>query len=194
MINGWTITYGTVGAIILWSGINNVPLSNALKDIVQGQSLPDNNASDAANNQTSATVTALANANSAKDVSANTITSIQNYGATVLVASTYGWGPPGNEFACLTEVINRESGGNALATNSESGAFGIAQALGHGLGAATQGTITNEYGGYGVPNSTCKSANSGDPTSQLVWMMAYIKETYGDPVGAWNSEQTRGYY
>ena len=109
-----------------------------------------------------------------------------------MVAGTYGWAT-GQQWASLTEVINRESGGNPNAMNA-SGAYGIAQALGH-AGPGDAGSVSSTaYGGYGVPASTCTAANSGNASAQLVWMMAYIKETYGSPEGAWSSEESRGFY
>jgi hypothetical protein len=108
-----------------------------------------------------------------------------------MVASIYGWGA-GQEFASLTEIIQAESGGDENAMNP-SGAYGIGQALGHGT-ANTAGTVTNQYGGYGVPDSTARAANSGSAMAQLVWMCAYIKATYGDPVKAWAFHVSAGYY
>ena len=99
----------------------------------------------------------------------------------------------GAQWAALTNVIERESGGNPAAMNA-SGAYGIAQALGH-AGPGDAGSVSRTaYGGYGVPTSTNIGANSGNATDQLIWMMAYIKSAYGSPEGAWASEQSRGFY
>lgn len=183
-ISGLSVAYTAVGGIILWSGITGQTLSQTFKDIASGQA-PKATASNAQSN------TAAANVGSSGPVTANTVTTIQNYNLARLVASTYGWGT-GQEFASLTEIIQNESGGNPLAANP-SGAFGIAQALGHG-NAATQGTYSDSYGGYGVPTSTCVAANSGSASAQLVWMMAYISQTYGDPIKAWSFHVANGYY
>ena len=182
-VSGLSVTYTVVGGIILWSGIKGTTLSATFKDIASGNA-PQAPATTASN-------TAATGVGASGPVTANTITSIQNYSLARLVASTYGWGA-GQEFASLTEIINAESGGNPQAMNP-SGAYGIAQALGHG-NAATQGTYSDSYGGYGVPTSTCVGANSGNATDQLVWMMAYIQQTYGDPIKAWSFHVANGYY
>lgn len=197
-INGFSVAYTTIGGILLWSGIKGETISQTFQDLLKGRA-PDTNQEPitpgpVAVNQTTASDVSVANASNPSGKQApNTITSIQNFGLAGVIASTYTWSPGTKEFAALTEVINRESGGNPNATNAQSGAYGIAQALGHGT-ANTQGTVTNQYGGYGVPDSTSRAANSGNASAQLVWMMAYIQATYKDPIGAWNSEQTRGYY
>jgi Transglycosylase SLT domain len=204
-ISGLAVAYTTLGGIILWSGIKGETLTQTIKDVASGKAPATNqqrigtptlgvssgSSSSGSSGSAGSAGSAAVGSASGGPVTASTVTTIQNYGLARLVASTYGWAS-GNEWASLTEVINRESGGNPNAMNP-SGAYGIAQALGHGT-SATRGTVTNEYGGYGVPTATCISANSGNASAQLVWMMAYIKETYGDPVGAWQSEESRGFY
>ena len=88
----------------------------------------------------------------------------------------------------------RESGWNPLANNSSSGAFGIAQALGHGVpgGAAPNGR--NEYGGYGLTTAEARAANEGNPVYQIMWGLNYIRETYGSPSAAWAHETSAGWY
>jgi hypothetical protein len=87
-----------------------------------------------------------------------------------------------------------ESGWSATARNS-SGAYGIAQALGHGQGAATVGTTgINEYGGYGVSDATAKAANSGSAAAQIAWFLAYIRSRWGNPENAWANEQANHWY
>lgn len=201
-IDGIGVAYVGAGFVIAYSGIKNTTIRGTLTAFLKGaQPIASptgpvsvgvtDNPSGNPSNQTTPGDTAIGAA-SGGPVTATTVTSIQNYGLARLVAGTYGWAG-GNEWASLTEVIDRESGGNPNAVNPSSGAYGIAQAYGHGT-SATRGTVTNEYGGYGVPDSTAVGANSGNATDQLIWMMAYIKATYGDPAGAWKSEQERGSY
>lgn len=73
-------------------------------------------------------------------------------------------------------VAMRESGWNQFARNPGSGAYGIPQAL--------------------PPSKMGAAANppESNPTAQINWMVGYIKSVYGSPVGAWNSEVTRGWY
>lgn len=187
-INGFSLGYTAAGGIVLWSGITGQPLSTVIRGLLKGQAPQQ---APAPVSQTTAADTAIGAASGGTTVP-GAVTSIQNYGLAQMVAGTYGWAG-GPEFAALTNVISRESGGNPNAVNPTSGAYGIAQALGHGT-AATAGTVTNQYGGYGVPDSTCIAANSGNASAQLVWMCAYIKSAYGDPIAAWHQEQTGGYY
>lgn len=104
---------------------------------------------------------------------------IQTYARNLL--AKYGWSGQWDSF---NNIVNSESGWNPLAANPSSGAYGIAQALGHG-DAATQGTNSDMYGGYGLTDAQAKAANSGDPYTQILWMMNYIQDRYGSPNAAW---------
>jgi hypothetical protein len=97
---------------------------------------------------------------------------------------SYGWSVSG-QFGCLDELWIRESGWNRLAMNPGSGAFGIAQALGHGL-SGTGGTYGNQY--------PSRAANDGDTAAQEKWGLTYVEDTYGSPCGAWAHETARGWY
>ncbi|WP_208008417.1 hypothetical protein [Agromyces protaetiae] len=90
-----------------------------------------------------------------------------------LMAAMYGWGD--DQFGCLVQLWNRESGWNVHAANS-SGAYGIPQAL---------------------PGSKMASAgpdwqNSAD--TQIRWGLGYISGRYGTPCGAWDSFNAKGWY
>ena len=107
------------------------------------------------------------------------------------VAKAYGWGSGGN-WNALTHLLAGESGGNPNARNPSSGAYGIAQALGHGTGCSAAANGTNEYGPqYGLSCAQAKSANSGNITQQARWMMGYIKAVYGSPAQAYSAWQSR---
>lgn len=197
-VNGLALSAIAAGSLFAYAGIRGYSVLLAVKDLIAGTS-PDAGQVPAligatdqqvTVNQTSGTDTAVGFA-SGGAAPAGTAKNIQNYGLAQMVASTYGWAG-GRQWAALTQVINRESGGDPNARNS-SGAYGIAQALGHGT-ATTAGTAANEYGGYGVPDATARGANSGDARDQLIWMMAYIAAVYGNPVNAWANEQSKGYY
>jgi hypothetical protein len=92
-----------------------------------------------------------------------------------------GWA---GQWSAFNSLEMREAGWNPTAKNPSSGAFGIAQAYNHGKGAATQGTMSNMYGGW-TSDAVAKAANSGNGYAQLQWMMAYIKQRYGSPNAAW---------
>lgn len=199
-VDGLGVAYATAGGILLWSGLKGQKVADLLHSLLAGNarapvtetvSAPSVGGSYGAASAANAAADKAAAGVGASGPAPGADTSIANYSLARLVASTYGWGT-GQQWACLTHVIAAESGGRAGAMNA-SGAYGIAQALGHGT-AATAGTVTNQYGGYGVPDSTARAANSGNASAQLVWMMAYIKATYGTPCAAWATEQADHYY
>lgn len=85
-----------------------------------------------------------------------------------------GWGD--DQFGCLVELWNHESGWNVYASNASSGAYGIPQAL---------------------PGS--KMASAGDdwqsnPATQIAWGLGYIADRYGTPCGAWDTFNAQGWY
>jgi len=88
------------------------------------------------------------------------------------------------EWGDFVKLVMSESGWNPHIKNPSSGAYGIAQALGHG-NSNTQGTESNNYGGWGLTDQQARAANSGNAYWQLVWMMNYIKQKYGTPSAAW---------
>ena len=86
------------------------------------------------------------------------------------MAKQYGWG--GDQYGCLVNLWNRESGWRQGAHNSSSGAHGIPQAL---------------------PGSKMASAGAdwySNPETQIRWGLSYINGRYGNPCGAmgfWNN-------
>ncbi|MBT9256865.1 hypothetical protein KMZ32_12975 [Phycicoccus sp. MAQZ13P-2] len=83
----------------------------------------------------------------------------------------HGWG--GDQFGCLVDLWNGESGWSWSATNPSSGAYGIPQAL---------------------PSWKMASAGSDwltNPTTQVRWGMEYIQRAYGSPCAAWGAWQAR---
>ncbi len=99
-------------------------------------------------------------------------------------AATFGWGS-GQQFACLKNLLLRESGGgNPGDINPTSRAYGAAQSLGHGgCGGASCGH--DEYCGNGLSVAQTKLANCGNLWYQILWMCGYIKVRYGTPCAAW---------
>lgn len=86
----------------------------------------------------------------------------------------YGWGD--DQFGCLVELWNKESGWNSQAYNASSGAYGIPQAL---------------------PGSKMASAGADWETNaatQISWGLGYIAGRYGSPCGAWQHSQAVGWY
>jgi hypothetical protein len=95
------------------------------------------------------------------------------------LAAAYQWAH-GPQWRCLDALWNRESGWSATARNPRSGAYGIAQALGHGP--------TNQY-----PPGPANPPRS-DPGAQIRWGLGYIAATYTTPCAAWAHEQTDSWY
>lgn len=89
------------------------------------------------------------------------------------------WGS-GYEWAAWNNVAMAESGWNQYATNPQSGAYGIPQAL----------PFTK------MPKAAwpASAGGSSNPTAQITWMINYIKGQYGDPAGAWSHEQAFHWY
>ena len=91
------------------------------------------------------------------------------------LASAYGWGS-GPEWTCLDELWTRESGWRMVWNYQGSGAYGIPQAL---------------------PASKMAAAGADymtDPATQIRWGLAYVRDTYGTPCGAWAHETSDGWY
>jgi hypothetical protein len=87
---------------------------------------------------------------------------------------SFGWSS--GEFGCLVSLWNLESGWNVYASNPNSGAYGIPQAL---------------------PGSKMASAGpdwQSNAATQIRWGLGYIKSLYGSPCGAWSHEQADGWY
>ncbi len=119
-----------------------------------------------------------------------------------LLAARYGWAPSQNasQFAALEKLWTRESGWDNLVINPGSGAFGVAQALGHG-GAGQAVTVPQADlpgGGHAykvrVDDYPSKAANAGAARPQIEWGLSYIKQRYGSPAAAWAHEEQNGWY
>jgi len=81
-----------------------------------------------------------------------------------------------DQFPCLNQLWNHESGWNARASNAGSGAYGIPQAL---------------------PGSKMASVAADwrtNPATQIKWGLGYVKGRYGSPCGAWSHFQSAGNY
>ncbi|MGH3736892.1 MAG: lytic transglycosylase domain-containing protein [Micromonosporaceae bacterium] len=86
------------------------------------------------------------------------------------------WGYKLDQMPCLEKLWDKESGWNERASNPNTGAYGIPQAL---------------------PGD--KMASHGDdwrtnPVPQIKWGLDYIKGRYDTPCGAWTFFQNNGWY
>jgi resuscitation-promoting factor RpfB len=89
------------------------------------------------------------------------------------LAAQRGWGA--DQFSCLYQLWNNESGWRVDATNA-SGAYGIPQAL-----------PGDKMAAYGSDWQT-------NPSTQIKWGLAYIAGRYGTPCDAWSFWQSNGWY
>jgi hypothetical protein len=187
------------GSYFMWFGVHywrgdlKWP-SDPVKSVLQGKGLPP--ASTAA--PQSALLTAYeAQENSAAPAAAGGTQAPVASGAAQntakLLLSKFGWAA--GELAPLVKLWNQESGWSAAARNKSSGAYGIAQALGHGQADTGAADGTNEYGAeYGLTAAQAQQANAGSTTFQIMWGLGYIQAVYGSPSNAWAHEQQYGWY
>lgn len=90
------------------------------------------------------------------------------------MAAARGWGD--DQFACLLQLWNEESGWRVNASNSGSGAYGIPQAL---------------------PGSKMASVGADwqtNPATQITWGLGYIAGRYGTPCAAYSHKSSSGWY
>jgi hypothetical protein len=170
-INGFSLGYTAVGGIVLWSGIKGTTLSSTFRGLLQGKAPAANQEPITATAETPATAGTTAAANQAVGK---------------LLAAPYGWSA-GQQWADLVSLWNQESGWSNTAENPGSGAYGIAQALGHGTSGAPYPAS------YQAANPPAYGGSSSAP-AQISWGLAYIKSAYGSPAGAWAHETADDWY
>lgn len=121
----------------------------------------------------------------------------------VMAESPYNMNPNGTDdgqtiYSCLVDLWTRESSWNRLADNPSSGAYGIAQALGHGDG----------DGGQYPPDYDSANPPTSSAIAQIEWGLGYIQSTYGpngsyagftgpagvSPCTAWHHETAYNWY
>ncbi|WP_211331678.1 phospholipase [Frondihabitans australicus] len=123
-------------------------------------------------NEKKAQIEAQKDADAARQAAANTPAAAQAT-AQKLMASQYGWGS--DQFSCLVNLWNKESGWNYKAYNA-SGATGIPQAL------------------PGSKMSSVASDWATNATTQIIWGLGYIQGSYGTPCAAWAHSEANNWY
>jgi hypothetical protein len=187
-VKGTYLAIAGGGALLIWSGLKGKAWSDVLRQLIAGKKP---GAATTAYQISGTPAMAFGVGGGGSNSGAITAAESGTYKAfamTLLVK--YGWA---GQFSAFNSIVMGESSWNPKATNPSSGAFGIAQALGHGT-ANTHGSITNMYGNYGTSDATCRAANSGNGYAQITWMMSYIKEAYGSPNAAWAFHQANDSY
>lgn len=166
-LNGMALLSIATGSVLLYSGVTGKSALATLYAIVSGKSpgtvgasyqITGQDSSGGSGSSIPAAPGSVSNAAQAKQYAYSLFPS-------------YGWGPDQETY--LDKLWTRESGWNANAVNSASGAYGIPQALGHGTP---------------FPHGWAGAAAS------IKWGLDYIKQRYGSPQMAWAHEQSAGWY
>lgn len=190
-----------IGGYFAWFGVHywrqdeKWP-SDPVKAVLQGKGLPPSSPPPAVSASLTADITAAAgtpgpDAGGSTYQGALPAGSAQNTAR--LLLAKFGWAA--SEMVPLVKLWTRESGWSATARNKSSGAFGIAQALGHGTGCSAAPDGTNEYGPqYGLTCAEAQQANAGSVRWQIEWGLGYIKNRYGSPSAALAHENADSWY
>lgn len=194
------IILAAAGGYLMWFGIHYwrgsgdlVWPSTPVKAVLQGKPLPSNSPATTADVQLTAYETSLASTAGGGGSISGPEPSGPAQNMARLLLSKYGWAA--SEMAPLIALWTRESGWNPNARNPSSGAYGIAQALGHGGPGTAAPDGTNEYGAqYGLSDQQAQQANGGSALWQIRWGLGYIKSRYGSPSAAESHEQAAGWY
>jgi hypothetical protein len=200
-VSGLGVAYAATGFVLLWSGVKNATLKDTLTSFLKGQA-PAANPTGAPTIGVSVPAAAASSVTSSSGAGSSSVTATggtvsgtsakANQAVAMAAAALYGW--TGSQWTALNNVELAEAGWNSLALNAGSGAFGIAQALGHGT-AGTGGKYGNQYGAnYGLSTSEAIAANNGSAGPQIKWMLGYIKSRWGSPEAAWANEQSAHWY
>jgi len=187
-VKGTYLAVAGIGGVFLWSGLKGKSWSQVIRALLAGK-----NPSDI---QTTAQISQISGSGSGASVGGTSGTQGNAPASGSLqsmlgqLATQIGW--DAQQLSCWVTLIGMESQG-PTDTNPSSGAFGWAQALGHGT-ANTAGCGRNEYGGYGLSDAQNKAANCGSGPEQLLWMANYIKSKYGNPCAAVAYHRTHNSY
>lgn len=188
-----------IGGYLMWYGVHYWRSSNTrwpsdpVKSVLQGKGLPPNVPAAAAATTVADYETASAIASGGGSAPQGPLPAGPTQNTARLLLGKYGWGL--DQMAPLIRLWIQESGWSSTARNSASGAFGIAQALGHGQPDTAAPDGTNEYGAeYGLTTAEAQQANAGNARWQIEWGLGYIKDRYGSPAAAWAHEQANNWY
>ncbi|HXC83870.1 MAG TPA: hypothetical protein VNV62_18635 [Trebonia sp.] len=184
-LSGLALAEIAAGVLLAWSGIENASVTATLRSVTGGKKPAPDTGSEAITTAAAATAagtgagTTTGGLFGAITSGASSASAAANQAIARVLAAPYGWST-GTQWADLVSLWNRESGWSSTAENAASGAYGIAQALGHGP--------TNQYPA-GPANPPTSSA-----TAQIAWGLSYIHSTYGSPEAAWAHEESEGWY
>lgn len=172
-VKGGYLIVAAGGGILLWSGIKGHNWSTVLRDVISGTPIPKTEDLAITSSQSALSGDTSASSNVSGAVGGSVT---KNKAIAVPLATAYGWGPGTSNWTSLGQLWTKESGWNNHAKNPGSGAYGIPQSL----PASKMGALAN-------PPVSSASA-------QIIWGLRYIKDTYGDPNGAWAHEVANNWY
>lgn len=176
-----------VGGIFLWSAIMNQKVTTTIQSLIAGKKPQEGPAQSSGFVPSTGTGTGSPGGKNPPPPAPSG--SLQAYAQKLL--AQHGWS---NQFASFNSVEMAEAGWNPHAENGSSGAYGLAQSLGHPFPGGPASNGINEYGGNGLSATESRQASEGDGFLQLVWMMNYIASRYGSPNAAWVHEQNFHWY
>lgn len=152
------------GSVFAYAGVKGISVPHALQSLVQGKK-------PSGLDQPVTTLSSPAGGTITSQGGQPSGSDAANQALGKVLAAGYGWGT-GSEWTALNNIAMAESGWSATVVNPSSGAAGIAQNI-SGFGPGYQ---------------------SGNAAQQIRWMLAYIKQRYGDPVAAWQFHEQNGFY
>lgn len=158
-----------LGVLLVWSGVSNKGFLTSVRDIVQGVQPTAGAKQSLFSSAGSGSTTAGAGIASVGNPSGTT--NAQNQALGKSMAAAYGW-DSGAEWTALNDVAMEESGWDANAANPSSDARGIAQNI----------------------NGWSSNYQQGNAAQQIAWMLAYIKQRYGDPIAAQQFHLANNWY
>jgi peptidoglycan DL-endopeptidase CwlO len=176
-ISGTAIAVTLGGIVLLYSGLRGKKITTTVKELLAGK------VTGAGDPSLSVQNTGVGSSVPASNITATPGgvggTPDANKAIGRMYAATYGW-YPGAEWDALDKLWTHESNWNNTALNPTSGAYGIAQAL-----------PASKYPKAAQPPSMGGLSYAPD---QIAWGLKYIKDRYGDPLGAWAHEVANNWY
>lgn len=174
-----------VGLVYVWSAVHGANITASLRDILAGRAPAapgtDPDVTDLGRVVPSAGAVGSVAGNVGTNIggavvggaAGGVVGSAANKANGQLQAAGYGW--TGDQWTALDKLWTRESDWNNTAQNPHSTAYGIAQFL------------DATWAGVG-------GSKTSDPTLQIRYGLAYIKNRYGTPAAAWAHELSAGWY
>jgi hypothetical protein len=178
-VNGLAIASVGLGGLFIYSGVTGKSILSAIALTVQGNSPTTATAANAIVGGVSDSTTSTPSTGTSGSI----VSTTDAMAAMQQTATQFGWGS-GAEWTALNAIEMQEAGYDPTAKNPSSGAYGLAQSLGHHYSGGPASNGINEYGGEGLTPAQSEQASLGQPAPQALWMMNYIKGRYGNPIVA----------